>query len=314
MQCTIITSVQWALTVRAIIHLYWHLGAESKKRKLNVPFFPVCRLIIHSKRSIKYRERLHQTAHAHSRTEVRHVKKANLIVLVFLRNIYRVGDCLCVEWRPANQLINCRKWKLYSLMRSPMLFSLSADTNCTYTFHATPNEQVTIVFDHFKVKADNANVTTGGAYGYVCLIEMCTITRRIILYIITPLMNVSNFTFPSEFPSAAERLSAQKTGWKCLCYSAMAAIALLAASVVSQRPDRWKVHAAHPAYVYKCTPMQRMWRAVSKDGTFSKWPNRISVCGDNYLLAWMLLLIVGAFLAFRFQAIVVVISLDRIQA
>jgi len=29
---------------------------------------------------------------------------------------------------------------------------------------ATPNEQVTIVFDHFKVKADNAN-TTGGAYG-----------------------------------------------------------------------------------------------------------------------------------------------------
>lgn len=33
-------------------------------------------------------------------------------------------------------------------------------------FHATPNEQVTIVFDHFKVKADGANVT-GGAYGYV---------------------------------------------------------------------------------------------------------------------------------------------------
>lgn len=34
-------------------------------------------------------------------------------------------------------------------------------------FIATPNEQVTIVFDHFKVKADNAN-TTGGAYGWVC--------------------------------------------------------------------------------------------------------------------------------------------------
>lgn len=33
-------------------------------------------------------------------------------------------------------------------------------------FLATPNEQVTIIFDHFKVKADNAN-TTGGAYGWV---------------------------------------------------------------------------------------------------------------------------------------------------
>lgn len=41
----------------------------------------------------------------------------------------------------------------------------STDANCTYFFHATPNEQVTIVFDHFKVKADGANVTTGGAYG-----------------------------------------------------------------------------------------------------------------------------------------------------
>lgn len=48
-----------------------------------------------------------------------------------------------------------------------------ADTNCTYTFHATPNEQVTIVFDHFKVKADNANVTTGGAYGYVTQFHLC---------------------------------------------------------------------------------------------------------------------------------------------
>lgn len=45
------------------------------------------------------------------------------------------------------------------------LFSFTfLDTNCTYMFHATPNEQVTIVFDHFKVKADGANAT-GGAYG-----------------------------------------------------------------------------------------------------------------------------------------------------
>lgn len=39
-----------------------------------------------------------------------------------------------------------------------------SDTNCSFVFLATPNEQVTIVFDHFKVKADSAN-TTGGAYG-----------------------------------------------------------------------------------------------------------------------------------------------------
>ncbi|XP_035782349.1 uncharacterized protein LOC118461287 isoform X4 [Anopheles albimanus] len=39
-----------------------------------------------------------------------------------------------------------------------------SETNCSYVFLATPNEQVTIVFDHFKVKADGAN-TTGGAYG-----------------------------------------------------------------------------------------------------------------------------------------------------
>lgn len=39
-----------------------------------------------------------------------------------------------------------------------------SDTNCSFIFLATPNEQVTIIFDHFKVRADNAN-TTGGAYG-----------------------------------------------------------------------------------------------------------------------------------------------------
>lgn len=39
-----------------------------------------------------------------------------------------------------------------------------SDTNCSFVFVATPNEQVTIIFDHFKVKADGAN-TTGGAYG-----------------------------------------------------------------------------------------------------------------------------------------------------
>lgn len=37
-------------------------------------------------------------------------------------------------------------------------------------FLATPNEQVTIVFDHFKVKADSVN-TTGGAYGYLNYLE-----------------------------------------------------------------------------------------------------------------------------------------------
>ncbi|XP_055908933.1 uncharacterized protein LOC129943472 isoform X2 [Eupeodes corollae] len=39
-----------------------------------------------------------------------------------------------------------------------------SETNCSYLFLAEPNEQVTIVFDHFKVKADNIN-STAGAYG-----------------------------------------------------------------------------------------------------------------------------------------------------
>ncbi|XP_063244265.1 cubilin [Bacillus rossius redtenbacheri] len=43
-----------------------------------------------------------------------------------------------------------------------------SETNCTYLFLATPNEQVMLVFEHFKVRADNAN-TTSGAYGvHIC--------------------------------------------------------------------------------------------------------------------------------------------------
>lgn len=36
-----------------------------------------------------------------------------------------------------------------------------SEMNCSYVFLATPNEQVVIVFDHFKVKAN----TSGSAYG-----------------------------------------------------------------------------------------------------------------------------------------------------
>lgn len=43
-----------------------------------------------------------------------------------------------------------------------------SDTNCTYNFLATPNEQVTLIFDHFKVKAKNVNITVGH-YG----LELC---------------------------------------------------------------------------------------------------------------------------------------------
>ncbi|KDR22176.1 Cubilin [Zootermopsis nevadensis] len=39
-----------------------------------------------------------------------------------------------------------------------------SETNCTYLFVPTPNEQVTLVFDHFKVRADNVNSTVG-SYG-----------------------------------------------------------------------------------------------------------------------------------------------------
>ncbi|XP_033225459.1 tolloid-like protein 1 isoform X2 [Belonocnema kinseyi] len=36
-----------------------------------------------------------------------------------------------------------------------------SDTNCTYNFLATPNEQVMLIFDHFKVRTKNVNVTVG---------------------------------------------------------------------------------------------------------------------------------------------------------
>jgi hypothetical protein len=39
-----------------------------------------------------------------------------------------------------------------------------SDTNCTYSFLGTNNEQVTLVFDNFKVRADSAN-STSGSYG-----------------------------------------------------------------------------------------------------------------------------------------------------
>lgn len=41
-----------------------------------------------------------------------------------------------------------------------------SETNCTYLFLATPNEQVSLVFDHFKVRADTANSSIG-SYGYL---------------------------------------------------------------------------------------------------------------------------------------------------
>ncbi|XP_015514875.1 tolloid-like protein 1 isoform X1 [Neodiprion lecontei] len=43
-----------------------------------------------------------------------------------------------------------------------------SDTNCTYLFLATPNEQVTLVFDHFKVRADNANSSVGYYGIHIC--------------------------------------------------------------------------------------------------------------------------------------------------
>ncbi|XP_076544897.1 cubilin isoform X2 [Osmia lignaria lignaria] len=41
-----------------------------------------------------------------------------------------------------------------------------SDTNCTYFFLATPNEQVTLIFDYFKVRTKNINMTVG-RYGLI---------------------------------------------------------------------------------------------------------------------------------------------------
>ncbi|EFN64302.1 Cubilin [Camponotus floridanus] len=43
-----------------------------------------------------------------------------------------------------------------------------SNTNCTYFFMATPNEQITLIFDAFKVRTKNVNVTVGH-YGH----ELC---------------------------------------------------------------------------------------------------------------------------------------------
>ncbi|XP_043287239.1 tolloid-like protein 1 isoform X2 [Venturia canescens] len=43
-----------------------------------------------------------------------------------------------------------------------------SDTNCTYLFLATPNEQVTLVFDHFKVRTRNTNLTVGHYGAELC--------------------------------------------------------------------------------------------------------------------------------------------------
>lgn len=44
-----------------------------------------------------------------------------------------------------------------------------SDINCTYLFLATPNEQVTLVFDHFKVRSQPSNSTTG-FYGLIAIL------------------------------------------------------------------------------------------------------------------------------------------------
>ncbi|XP_043504117.1 dorsal-ventral patterning tolloid-like protein 1 isoform X1 [Polistes fuscatus] len=43
-----------------------------------------------------------------------------------------------------------------------------SDTNCTYLFFSTPNEQVTLIFDHFKVRTKTLNVTSGHYGHYLC--------------------------------------------------------------------------------------------------------------------------------------------------
>ncbi|XP_074039057.1 cubilin isoform X2 [Leptinotarsa decemlineata] len=43
-----------------------------------------------------------------------------------------------------------------------------SDTNCTYLFLATNNEQVTLVFDNFKIRADSVNITIGSYGTTIC--------------------------------------------------------------------------------------------------------------------------------------------------
>lgn len=82
-------------------------------------------------------------------------------------------------------------------------------TNCTYLFVPTPNEQVTIVFDHFKVKAEGAN-TTGGAYGWVFRVYLLPLEgfcflKPIVLHVLKWMLPVS----------CTEPPCASRIGWRC---------------------------------------------------------------------------------------------------
>ncbi|XP_024085153.1 cubilin isoform X2 [Cimex lectularius] len=55
-----------------------------------------------------------------------------------------------------------------------------SQTNCTYVFNATPNEQVSLIFDHFRVRADAINGTFGFYGSSICFedwLEMYNLYR-----------------------------------------------------------------------------------------------------------------------------------------
>lgn len=114
---------------------------------------------IRSKPNTRYRALLRPMDRVASHTKAHRVKKANSIVHVSHRNIFPVRfirfNCQCMR-------ASCTRARFNANDFGSIFFLV--DTNCTYLFLATPNEQVTIVFDVFKVKADNANATSG-AYG-----------------------------------------------------------------------------------------------------------------------------------------------------
>lgn len=142
---------------------------------------------------------------------------------------------------------------------------------------ATPNEQVTIVFDHFKVKADNANVT-GGAYGWefgifkksAMLIHwMCELLTYIFWLLLV-------------------QLHAPKIGWRFIYYFVMVMIVLLAAIVAIQHQGRLKAQEVLLEYVYIFTPMLKMCPVVSRVDMCSKWPNQWQVMMIGFLKSHLL--------------------------
>nr|XP_012138294.1 PREDICTED: cubilin isoform X3 [Megachile rotundata] len=99
-----------------------------------------------------------------------------------------------------------------------------SDTNCTYFFLATPNEQVTLIFDYFKVRTKNTNVTVGHYGLNVCQddwLEIYNMYRDDTEKLIDCGSNISSVNygiiaspnFPNKYDGPARNFASKTCNW-----------------------------------------------------------------------------------------------------